>query len=175
MADKKLNEVTANATVDYVIGTLNDGSTVRISRADLRKLVLNTKNMNLLRASGVKWIRIAKSYNASNVGNSFIIMVNSMFNNSPNESYIFAVCVTYSKLYVTQLAGGSCTNSQKSIGKVRATCNSSETAYFDIYLNKTYSNDYYWTVIGAGESLDGSESDPTAGTNTTELSTTDMS
>lgn len=35
MADKKLNEVTANATVDYIIGTLNDGSTVRISKSDL--------------------------------------------------------------------------------------------------------------------------------------------
>ena len=39
MADKKLNEVTANATVDYVIGTLNDGSTVRISKADLAAVV----------------------------------------------------------------------------------------------------------------------------------------
>lgn len=35
MSDKKLNEVTANATVDYIIGTLNDGSTVRISKSDL--------------------------------------------------------------------------------------------------------------------------------------------
>lgn len=39
MADKKLNEVTANATVDYVIGTLNDGSTVRISKANLATVV----------------------------------------------------------------------------------------------------------------------------------------
>lgn len=39
MADKKLNEVTANATVDYLIGTLNDGSTVRISKADLATVV----------------------------------------------------------------------------------------------------------------------------------------
>ena len=39
MADKKLNEVTANATVDYVIGTLNDGSTVRISKDDLAAVV----------------------------------------------------------------------------------------------------------------------------------------
>lgn len=39
MADKKLNEVTANATVDYVIGTLEDGSTVRISKSDLADVI----------------------------------------------------------------------------------------------------------------------------------------
>lgn len=46
MADKKLNEVTANATVDYLIGTLNDGSTVRISMDNLGKVlsVLNVIN-----------------------------------------------------------------------------------------------------------------------------------
>ena len=56
MADKKLNEVTANATVDYVIGTLNDGSTVRISKADLAAVV-----GGLLPTNGL----VRKTYNKS--------------------------------------------------------------------------------------------------------------
>lgn len=51
MADKKLNEVTANATVDYVIGTLNDGSTVRISKANLATVVLGEAGLRVMNAN----------------------------------------------------------------------------------------------------------------------------
>lgn len=60
MADKKLNEVTANATVDYVIGTLNDGSTVRISKANLAA-VLKT----LLPTNGIMRLTYDKSITTS--------------------------------------------------------------------------------------------------------------
>lgn len=60
MADKKLNEVTANATVDYVIGTLNDGSTVRISKADLAAVV-----GGLLPTNGIRRLTYDKSMTPS--------------------------------------------------------------------------------------------------------------
>lgn len=176
MADKKLNEVTANATVDYLIGTLNDGSTVRISKADLRKLVLNSGDMGSANKNGSNWVRIASSISTSINGGAFIVMVWRNYNSGQNESYTFSVNFMYNKAYVTQLSGGCCSTSYRRLTKVRCTGNTGGTFHFDIYLSSTNDpNTYNWCVIGGANALTTWESNPTAGANTTELPTTDMS
>lgn len=176
MADKKLNEVTANATVDYVIGTLNDGSTVRISKADLRRAVMNLESMGVGRTPGSNWLRIAKTVSTSVDGNAFIVMVWRNYNTGQNESYTFSVNTMYNKAYVTQLSGGCCMTSNRRLTKVRVTGNNASTFYFDIYLKSTTDpNEYRWIVIGGASALTTWESNPTAGANSKELETTDMS
>lgn len=175
MADKKLNEVTANATVDYVIGTLNDGSTVRISKADLRRAVMNLESMGVGRTPGSNWVRIAKTVSTSVNGNAFIVMVWRNYNTGQNESYTFSVNTMYNKAYVTQLSGGCCMTSNRRLTKVRVTGNTGSTFFFDIYLNSTTDpNEYRWIVIGGASALTTWESTPAAGANSKELETTDM-
>lgn len=85
MADKKLNEVTANATVDYVIGTLNDGSTVRISKADLAAVVggLLVQNHIIFGIFGVQ-----DDVDADNLTNNGTYYLRNNIQNAMSWSYL---------------------------------------------------------------------------------------
>ena len=85
MADKKLNEVTANATVDYVIGTLNDGSTVRISKANLATVVgeLLVQNNVIFGVFGIQ-----DDVDADNLTNNGTYYLRNNIQNAMSWSYL---------------------------------------------------------------------------------------
>lgn len=139
MADKKLNEVTANATVDYLIGTLNDGSTVRISKADLAAVVggllpsLKTVSLKSFKADKDNWYRIAESTVGPNYPSSLVVNISNVYGNENQKKILMYIA---GDGYAENLATVLAKSADNAILKVRivkkASTESSYKTYIDI-------------------------------------------
>lgn len=109
MADKKLNEVNANSTVDYVIGTLSNGNVVRISKADLAEVMkglLELESKKYTQGLLYRGVPTFSDWNKAEMGIWTIYGNQNTIDNSPDvENYGTVLCFGDSSDYfVVQIA-----------------------------------------------------------------------
>lgn len=95
------------------------------------------------------WYRCFTFSNSNSEGKTnTIINISRAYNNTNNESYIFAITVNYNGgINITQLAGHYNT---RIITKIRVDYTNSGKAYIDFYVNSAARNTYFVTANGYG-------------------------
>ena len=97
------------------------------------------------------WFRIASTLLPDNAGVSFILFIQRAYNYINNEAYAFSISIShYGGISITQLSGYA---NNRLITKIRVDWKSGSTAYIDLYISSSSSNNQYsWSTVGCATS-----------------------
>lgn len=122
-------------------------------------------------SSAAGWYRIGKTNGWDSYGVAFIICISRTYQNTNNESYTFAVNISFQGHCTIKQISGICNVVQ--LDQIRVTGNSnSGDYYFDIHVNSASTNQYSWIAFGQFQSSTQWEANPSTFTNTNTMSTT---